>query len=368
MLFLRKKESESNPMTRISDIAKAMQLSEATVSNAFTGKGRMKPETREAILECARRMGYECRSRTSSAKKKHLIVISEDFDVGFTASILKGISSEAAGHGLMLPFYSLEIGSTLDIRNPNINELNHKVKKLLSELAFEVSGILYVAQYPRRLDGLLNDLSIPCVFVFCSREDGKDVIHYDDRQGAELAVNTLLSEGRKRIAMISGPIDSIGMYLRSAGYQHALMEHQLPYDPRLVRIGDWDEQSGYEQTLQLLSKGLEIDAVFAQNDHIGLGAARAIREMGLSIPRDISVIGFDDSPHCYQTDPALTSIRPPFFEIGKTAFCRLLALAETADMPADMAGSKAAGIPGDETHTSPVTLLACSLTRRGSTL
>ena len=345
-------------MTKLSDIARAMNLSEATVSNAFTGKGRMKPETRDAILACARQMGYQFRTRSVSRIRKRLIVLLEGFDISFITPILTGISREAALHDLNIPIYSMEIPDSEDIRHPDPDRLNQKIDKLLSGLDYEVSGIIYIAHYPRPLDGLLDQLSIPTVFVFCSRDDGKDVVHYDDRQGALLAVNTLLEEGRRHIAMISGPIDSIGMYLRSAGYQKALLEHQLPYDPRLIRVGDWDEQSGYEQTARLLEEGIHFDAVFAQNDYIGVGAARAIREKGLTIPDDISVIGFDDSPVCYQSFPALTSIRPPFSELGRTALRRLMQLLET---PGGESGIE------HQTLSSHSTLLHCELVRRGTT-
>lgn len=339
-------------MTRISDIAKAMNLSEATVSNAFTGKGRMKPQTRDAILTCAREMGYQIRPRKSAGDKKHLIIIAENLNNTFVTAILSGILEEARRLGFVIPVYSLCIRDTSMLCNPDIGQLNLEAAKLLSMLDFQASGILYIAQYARRMDGLLNGLSIPVVSVFCSREDGKAFVHYDDHQGAYLAVNALLEEGRKKIAMISGPIDSIGMYLRSSGYQQALMEHHLPYDPRLVRIGDWNEQSGYALTADLLSKGQNIDAIFAQNDFIGLGAVRAILEKGLNVPRDISVIGFDDYLPAHLSTPPLTSIRPPFEEMGRIALTRILQLLEGEAADADSINQ----------------LLACELIRRESTL
>lgn len=339
-------------MTRISDIAKAMNLSEATVSNAFTGKGRMKPQTRDAILACAEKMGYEFHPRKSANAKKHLIIIAENLNNSFVSAILSGIQEEACRLGFAIPVYSLGICDASMLLDPDISRINAEVLKLLSLLDFQPSGILYLAQYARRMDGLLNGLSIPVVSVFCSREDGRAFVHYDDRQGAYLAVNALLDEGRSKIAMISGPIDSIGMYLRSSGYQQALMERHLPYDPRLVRIGDWNEQSGYELTADMLSQGQDIDAIFAQNDFIGFGAVRAILEKGLCIPHNISVIGFDDHLPARLSAPPLTTIRPPFEEMGRTALARILALAEGEE--------KASGAKNP--------LLACTLIQRASTL
>lgn len=338
-------------MIRISDIAKDMNLSEATVSNAFTGKGRMKPETRDAIIARAGEMGYQVRPRKTSGKKRHLISIAENLNNPFVTSILSGIFEEVHSLGFFIPAYSLRISDTPRLRNPDISQLNLQITDFLSKLDLEVSGILYIAQYARRMDGLLNELTIPSVSVFCSREDGKPFIHYDDQQGAYLAVSSLLEKGCRKIAMISGPIESIGMYLRSSGYQQALMEHHLPYDPRLVRIGDWDEQSGYQLTSQLLSEGLAFDAIFAQNDFIGLGAIRAVQEKGFRVPQDIFVIGFDNYLPSRLSDPPLTSIKPPFEEMGRTALHRLLQQLGEEKQTAD----------------STDTLLPCELIQREST-
>lgn len=350
-------------MVRISDIAREMNLSEATVSNAFTGKGRMKPETKEAILSCAERMGYQIRPRKVSVPSGRIVIIAESVDAGFVTNMLNGVYEEASRLNLTLPVYSLQITDAAQLRNPDISQINHSVSSLLSQIDHEVNGILYLSQYARRTEGLLDHLNIPFVSVFCRRDDGKPFVHYDDHQGAYLAVNTLLAEGRKKIAMISGPIDSIGMYLRSSGYQQALVEHHLPYDPRLVRIGDWDWQSGYELTLKLLqeeriqeklsaSPSIPIDGIFAQNDFIGLGAARAVREMGLRIPEDISIIGFDNSLPSQLSSPTLTTIQPPFEEMGRTALRRLLKIMENGS-----------SVSGEENA-----LLPCSLRAGESTL
>ncbi len=344
---------------KISDIAREMNLSEATISNAFTGKGRMKPETREEILACAARMGYRFRNRKNSTDSQSLIVIAESLGNSFMGNMLTGLLGEAAKHRLSLPIYSLQITDASRLRNPDISEINQTVTDLLSQIPGKVSGIIYLSQYARRLDGLLNDCSIPVISVFGSRDDGLAYIHYDDHQGAYLAVEKLVLEGRKKIAMISGPIDSIGMYLRSSGYQQALVEHQLPYDPRLVRIGDWDWRSGYESTLKLLSENRGIDAIFAQNDHIGLGAARAVREMGFSIPEDISIIGFDNSLPSQLSSPVLTSIRPPFEEMGRISLKRMLQMLEETNSAA-----RDPSVPA--VHRNP--LLPCGIQIGESTL
>lgn len=338
-------------MVKISDIAKVMNLSEATVSNALTGKGRMNPKTREAVLVCARQMGYSFRKRNAALHKKPVIAITEDFSERSAALILSGITQKASELGISVPAYSLVLNSADIQQNPGPEQLNEKVLSLLARLDFEVSGILYISRYARKMDGILAHVEVPALYVFGLCEDGTPFVHYDDRQGAKLATETLLLEGRRRIAMISGPIDSIGMYLRSLGYQYTLMEHQLPFDPDLIRLGDWTEQSGYTLTKELLSKHRDIDAIFAQNDYIAFGAAKAVQEMGLSIPKDLSIIGFDNIKASELASPALTTIEPPFEEMGKKALSQLL---------------KLLGTEPDVSQT-PDPMLPCSLIRRDST-
>lgn len=336
-------------MARLADIAKALELSEATVSNAFTGKGRMKPDTRQAVLEKAAALGYTGPRHPKSSASKNIILVGEGLIGGFSGGMYAGVLQEAASLGLQLPFYSLMINHDPQLRNPSVALLNQRLAQLLVALPTPADGILYLSQYARRIEGLGANLKIPLVAAFCQRESNAPFVHYDDHQGAYLAVSTLLAENRKKIAMISGPIDSIGMYLRSSGYQQALVEHGFAYDPRLVQVGDWDWESGYRLTVQLLKKVPEIDAIFAQNDNIGLGAVRALTEQGLRIPEDVAILGFDDSVTAQLTYPQLTTIRPPFEEMGRTALRRLISLVEQ-------------GIdPGDNT------LLPCTLVQRAST-
>ena len=312
-------------MIRISDIAKDMQLSEATVSNALTGKGRMKQETRDAVLIRAGQMGYRIRPRRPASGEGRPVIIAECLGY-FSPYMISGALKAAEREGMMLPVYCLRLDERTQIRGPAVETVKPLVGDLLASIEYKVAGILYISQYARKLDGLLSEISVPVVSVFCTREDGGVFVHYDDHQGAYLAVNALLDCGCQKIAMISGPIDSIGMYERSCGYQQALVERGIPYDPRLVRIGDWTWQTGYELTVQLLSEAMGIDGIFAQNDEIGVGVLKAAKERGLRIPEDLSVVGFDNRFLSDVSEPRLSSVMPPFEEMGSSAMTRLLEL------------------------------------------
>ncbi len=374
ILFSSRSPWKGKFMVRISDIAKAMQLSEATVSNALSGKGRMQPQTREQVRQKALEMGYHTRRRHPKPACANPIIIIEDFGTNFVDDMLSGALTQAAADDLFPAIYSLGVGRGEEMRAPDIRMLNSRISLLLSRIEDKVSGILYLSQYARQVDGLMADLPIPHVTVFATRQDGHPYVHYDDHQGAWLAVNSLLKLGRKRIAMVSGPIDSMGMYLRSSGYQQALVEHNLPYDPRLVRIGDWDAKSGYLLTEKLLQDEPGIDAVFAQNDAIGFGAMQAIKKSGLRVPTDVAVIGFDNTVFCPMCNPPLSSVVPPFEAMGKIAFYRLL-----EQMTAQNAPGTAKHMPSvpvtrpNSTSQTPFSdqkgnpLIACTLALRDST-
>ncbi len=145
----------------------------------------------------------------------------------------------------------------------------------------------------------------------------------DDQQGAYIAVQQLVSLKKQRIAMISGPINSIPMTKRMSGYQRALIDAGLPVDLRMVVTGDWDIERSCERMAKLLLLDPRPDGVFCQSDHIALGVCRAIRRAGLRIPEDIAVVGFDNHEFASFVSPSLTTIDQPLEQIGRTAFTQL---------------------------------------------
>lgn len=314
-------------MPRLTDIAKSMGLSTATISNAFTGKGRMRSETRQAIIEQAEALGYRHRTRGKSKAKKQFIIITEAFRP-FGARMLEGAQQYAHERGLTLPVYALPRDESLPFYKMETDTLNKQIHKILQGLETPPDGLLYICEYARTLEGLLTDVPFPVVPVFCTREKEKPAVQYDDQQGAHLAVRHLIETGRKQIAMISGPINSIGMFYRTSGYQRALVDSGLPYDPSFTRIGNWNRESGYSLTLALLAEHEKIDGIFAQNDLMAIGAVDAILQSGLRVPEDIAVIGFDNTPSAALHAPALTSIAPPFEEMGRAGLQMLLQLAD----------------------------------------
>ncbi|MGQ9888284.1 MAG: LacI family DNA-binding transcriptional regulator [Aggregatilineales bacterium] len=152
-------------------------------------------------------------------------------------------------------------------------------------------------------------------------------VDIDNVCGARIAVEHLLSLGRQRVGTITGPLsEAVGRH-RLEGFYQGHRNCGVEADPRLVFEGRFDEQSGYCGMLALLDRS--VDAVFAASDIMALGALRAARKRSVRVPHDVSVIGFDNHPLAAKTDPPLTTVHQPIFELGAVGVRRLIELVET---------------------------------------
>ena len=212
--------------------------------------------------------------------------------------------------------------------NPPVMFVRKKLERMLPQIDAATLGAIYVSQYPRDVTGVMPVLPYPVVYTYCYTNDGAPSVNTDDQQGAYIAVQHLLSLGKRRIAMISGPINSIPMTKRFSGYQCALIDADMSIDLRMVSIGDWDIQHSCDSMTEMLRACPNIDGVFCQSDHIALGVCKSIRNAGLQIPQDIAVIGFDNYDFGAFVSPTLTSIDQPLIHIGGTAFSQLYSIIE----------------------------------------
>jgi DNA-binding LacI/PurR family transcriptional regulator len=160
---------------------------------------------------------------------------------------------------------------------------------------------------------------------------GGAYIDVDNVGGATAGVAHLVAGGRKRIATISGPRDMGAGQDRLAGYRAALAAAGLEEDPGLLVEGDFSEVSGLQAMRSLLACHPDLDAVFAANDLMAIGALRALRDSGRRVPEDVAVVGFDDSPLSRVTDPPLSTVRQPVDEMGREMAEMLLRLISGAD-------------------------------------
>ncbi len=307
-------------MITLRELAEALGVSTATVSNAIKGKGRMNPEKRLKILEFASERGYDIENAQSRQHSKNVSIIVEQFGCFFIDTIIEYFCAAAETANVSVSLHNLNLVTKLQTILPDPGPLKELVRPVFHSVLGSSSGILYLSQYPRDLTDIFPKVSLPMLIDLGSTREAIPCVNYDDAHGAYLATEHLIQAGCKRIAMVSGPINSISMTKRLSGYQRALLDGGLPFNPRLIQLSDWLTDSGYLCAKLLLQQDPRPDGFFCQNDSMAFGAMKAAAEMGLSIPQDIAIVGFDNDRFSAMLSPPLTTIAPPFKELGIKAF------------------------------------------------
>jgi DNA-binding LacI/PurR family transcriptional regulator len=194
--------------------------------------------------------------------------------------------------------------------------------------AGHVDGVLLVSSHSGDpVAEELREAGVP--LVACGKPIGLgskvSYVAADDRDGARDMVTHLLSLGRRRIGMVTGPLDTPGGVERLAGYREVLAEAGIEADDRLVTSGDYSRSSGEAGAERLLDRAPDMDAVFVASDLMAQGVLTALRKAGRRVPEDVAVGGFDDSPAATAATPALTTIRQPWDRISSEMVRVLLA-------------------------------------------
>lgn len=208
------------------------------------------------------------------------------------------------------------------------------VRTLESASSRFVDGLIIIPAKPMQQDyETLMDLTdgIPFVQIGARLGDNMPSVMYDQVQGARLATQHLIELGHKRIASISGPLTNHDAQDRHTSWMATLKEHGLPVGP--MREGSFTLDSGYQAMHSLLDSGEPFTAVFVANDSMAIGAHTALRERGLRVPDDISMIGFDDVPEAAHFVPGLTTVRQDFYLLGRLAIEYMVSLIETENTP-----------------------------------
>lgn len=323
--------------TGIKDVAAAAGVSVATVShilNRVEGK-RASAETRQRVLRIAEELGYAPNglARGLRTQRSQTIgFISDEIATTPNAGrIILGAQEAAAAQGMVL----------LLVNTGGDEELERRSIEML--LQRQVDGVLYAAMYHRvvRLPESLR--STPTVLLDARCDDpAVPFVVPDEVQGGYTAARELIEHGHRRIGMTVGTADIPALHGRIEGYRKALAEAGVVYDPSLVTaeavatLGSVavDVAAGYRAARRLLTLDQRPTALFCFNDRMAAGAYRAAAELGLSIPDDLSVVGFDNQELVSEAlHPALSTVQLPHYEMGARAVTQLLALTGTPGLP-----------------------------------
>lgn len=300
------------------DVAKKAGVSVATVSRVLNDSPHVRPSVKRKVLRAVKALNYQP-NRTAQrlrAKRSQVIglIISDIQNPFFTAAV-RGIEDVAYHNG-----YSLVLC--------NSDEDPEKEKLYVDVMRAEaVAGVIIAsASEAEPQIGDLLDACIPVVALDRRIKDRRvDSVLTTNVQGAYAAVAHLIGLGHRCIGFIGLPLTRTTGRERFEGYQRALRENNLPVVRARIRIADAKQQGGYAATLDLLTTQPRLTALFAANNLTTLGALAAIRERGLRIPDDISIVGFDDMPWATLLQPPLTAIAQPTYELGQQAAELLLA-------------------------------------------
>jgi LacI family transcriptional regulator len=328
--------AESNSGVTLADVAIVAGVSKMTVSNVINGKNGMSEDTRQRVLKAIAQCGYVANSaaRVLAGRSMNLLgVILPQFDSLYLNEILLGASVGAEKNGFDLAVFTT---------SSNIKRERERAT-LLRSIA---DGVLLLMPVADEHQIFMN--AIPVVSI---NADGPYTIQADNKHGGHLAAQHLLELGHTRIAHIYFPTQTINssqdtVYVpredaleRRQGFLKTLklsgIETPSEYLQECSFVNQLVEAASQEVALKLLSLDLPPTAIFAASDELAIGVLQAAQVMGLRVPEDLSVIGFDDTPRAANTNPPLTTVRQPLREMGAAASQLLsnLARGETPSEP-----------------------------------
>ncbi len=295
----------------IFDVAREADVSYSTVSRVINNKG-VSTDKRERVLRAMAELGYvaNLQARSLAGGKSNIIgLLVHSLTIEYFGEIARGVDEALAAVN-----YDLMLYTTHRRKGRESTYVTRLTRNL-------VDGLLLVL--PRNAEAYLETLrhrGFPYVLVD-HQGLGFDVpsVGATNWQGGYDGTRYLIELGHRRIGFITGDMTLGCARDRQVGYEQALREANLPIDPELIREGDFLQTRGFTSASEMLELEQPPTAIFASNDISAFGAMEAIRNRGLRIPEDISVMGFDDIPQTEQVHPALTTVRQPLAEMGRTA-------------------------------------------------
>lgn len=321
--------AERGRSPNIRDVARLAGVSYQTVSRVLNHSPSIRDTTRDRVLAVIGEIGY----RPNAAARA--LVTSRSRTLGV-------LSLQTALYGPTTALYAIEAAareagyriSMTTISTADVASITAAVDHLTAQ---PVEAIIVIAPQTRVLAALEElPISVPVVTLQALTRSGRRQVSADQQSAGRAATRHLIELGHTEILHLAGPQDWIEAEARMQGYLDELIAADLRV--RAPVLGDWTAAFGYYAGLELL-RFCDFSAVFAANDQMALGFLHACREVGLSVPGDLSVIGFDDTPESAHYAPALTTVRQDFTEIGRRAVRTVLASLDPDRADAAPAGS-----------------------------
>ena len=308
----------------ITDVARAAGVSVATVSKVVNGRDGIARGTAALVQQVVADLGYESSivARSLRSHRTHVLgILVAEFEP-FSTEILKGAGAALAGTSYDLLAYTG--GGTGGVARAGWEQryLSRLSGTLIDGAVLVTPTVVAVAA------------GVPVVAVDPhAGPGGLPTVDSDNQHGAVLAVRHLLALGHRRIGFLGGRADLESSRLREAGYRQALAEAGIPVDPCLLHVAEYRREAAAGPTAAMLGLADPPTAVFAANDLSAMGILDAAQRLGLRVPDDLSVVGFDDIPESASTTPGLTTVRQEIQQIGAAAVDLLVGLVEGTPAP-----------------------------------
>ena len=318
----------------MSDVAAQAGVSHQTVSRVVNGHPNVAPTTRERVLRAIAELGYRpntaARALVTGSTRTIGLVTAHINQYG-PAQTLLGLEKAARAAG-----YSLGVA----VLDDNSEEaMREAVDRFVSQ---SVDAVVALSTYGQAVEALRRfEAPVPLIAVQVGQDPMHPTVWVDQEVGAALATRHLLQLGHRTVHHVTGPSDSLEARGRTVGWRRELLAAGAPVPE--VSYGDWWPSSGYAAGRELAARlrtgrgGVreEVSAVFVANDQMALGLLNALHEEGLSVPGDISVVGFDDVPEAAYYTPPLSTVRQDFAELGRRGVQLVLARLRGEDLHAD---------------------------------
>lgn len=303
-------------MSGMRDVANLAGVSLSTVSVVLSDSGKyVSPEVVKKVQEAAAALGYKV-PFSKRFVQNAVAVLFPQITSSYFSNVLTGIDEVASESNSMILYY-----------NSNLNF--DREKKCVSILKKQkISGLVLDSACPQELEQQYLDYlreefiarNVPVVFLGRRITDPDFYcVYVDNYKSSYEETEYLIGRGCKKIAYLIGKSKFSHAIERYQGYLDALRDHQIEIDESIIIQGDYSALSGYVAMASLLSRGDSFDALLSANDHMAIGAIKAIKAHGLRIPQDIAVVGFDNLSISSMIEPALTTMRPPALQMGRMA-------------------------------------------------
>lgn len=299
-----------------------------TVSRVLNNRPDVSPETRKRVQSVIEELGYapNMAARGLKGRSRTLGVVATSIEYYGPSRTLASIEKRANELGL-----SLLLSLIADPENDNGEDT------LISLLAHQTEGILWavpeIGDNREWLCERVQSINTPVVFLNMEPRPNVSMSAVDNFYGGKRATSHLAEQGYQHIGIVTGPLTWWEARQRLEGWRSVLLERNMTTDlDGLISYGDWTPASGEAGLLQLLGQVPSLDAVFASNDQMALGILKAAKEVGLRVPEDLAIVGFDDIPESAFFSPPLTTIKQGLSEMGSTTVNMLNELIEARDI------------------------------------